>query len=174
MKVSNIHQCEIALDLEKAGVLIDSLATSRDLLWPNHIWPKMELDKGHAIGSTGGHGPIRYFVEEHIPGKSIRFRFSAPKGFDGYHSYDIIEEEKMILRHSVIMKTRGLAVFSWPLIFGPMHNALIEDSLTKAQISLGVPGEMKPWSIWVKILRWLISGGKARSQVLPNKAKVSG
>lgn len=175
MKVINIHQREMGYQPENVGALIDSLASHRDLLWPAHIWPKMEFDRPLATGAVGGHGPIRYRVEEYLPGKSVKFRFTGPKGFDGYHSYEIITRpgEPVILRHSVRMNTHGLAVLSWPLLFEPMHNALIEDSFTKAQVSLGQSGEIKPWSRWVKILRWFVSGGKAAPQIALNKANSS-
>ncbi len=31
------------------------------------------------------------------------------------------------------MSTHGLAVLSWPLVYRPMHDALIEDSLATAE-----------------------------------------
>jgi hypothetical protein len=55
---------------------------------------------------------------------------------------------------------------SWPALFGPLHDALIEDSLVTAQVSLGQPPQVRPWSLWVKVLRWVLSGRKARAQII--------
>ncbi len=62
------------------------------------------------------------------------------------------------------MRTRGLAVISWPLLYAPLHDALIEDSLSFAQLHLGLEPDIRPWSTWVRLLRWLISRGSGRKQ----------
>jgi hypothetical protein len=67
----------------------------------------------------------------------------------------------------VRMTTHGLAILSWPLIFRPLHDALIEDSFATAEAALGQPARMRAWSLWVRLLRWILSGGKARPQVVP-------
>lgn len=170
MQVLNIHEREFEADHNNVGALLDSLASKEDRLWPVLMWPRMELDRPLCVGAVGGHGPIRYLVEEYTPGQSIKFRFTGPKGFDGFHGYEILLRagESVILKHTLRMSARGLAMLSWPLVFRPMHDALIEDSLTTAQVSLGLSPTVKPWSAWVRILRWVISGGKARPQVTPN------
>lgn len=170
MEVLNVHERVLAADPVQVGALLDSLSSREDQLWPNHIWPRMEFDHPLSVGATGGHGPIRYFVEEYTPGKSIKFRFTGPKGFDGFHGYEIISAPKQstVLRHTLKMKTQGLAILSWPWVYRPMHDALLEDSLVTAQASLGLTPQIQVWSLWVKALRWVVSGGKARSQVTPN------
>ncbi len=169
MKVLNVHESALPATHEEICALIDSLGSPRDTLWPHQSWPKMQLDQPLRIGARGGHGPIRYVVEAYVPGQSIRFRFTGPKGFDGYHSYEIAKAfDSSVLRHTVQMTTRGLAVLSWPLLFSPLHDALIEDSLATARASLGQPPNPRPWSPWVRFLRWVVSGGKARSQVTPH------
>ena len=170
MEVLNIHERELEANQVQISALIDSLASKQDRLWPIHIWPRMEFDRSLGVGAKGGHGPIRYFVEEYTSGKSIKFRFTGPKGFDGFHGYDIVSgtKQQVALRHILKMNTYGPAILSWPLFYRPMHDALIEDSLTTAQVSLGLSPEIQTWSPWVKTLRWVVSGGKARSQVTPN------
>ncbi|MBU1566229.1 MAG: SRPBCC family protein [Proteobacteria bacterium] len=169
MKVINIHERELPATSESVGNLIDSLASRADVLWPWHSWPRMEFDQPLGVGAVGGHGPIRYFVEEYLPGRSITFRFTGPKGFDGFHGFSIvnISEKSVLLRHTLQMITHGPAILSWPLIFRPLHDALLEDSLAYAQASLGQTPQMHAWSSWVKLLRWLVSGGKTRPQVTP-------
>lgn len=60
------------------------------------------------------------------------------------------------MRHAQEMWTKGAALPSWPLIFRPLHDALIEDSLDKATISLGQTVEKAahwPMSAVVRTLR---------------------
>lgn len=169
MKVLNIHERELRATPEQVGLLIDSFASKEDALWPGHLWVNMKFDRPLGIGATGGHGPVRYFVEEYIPGRSIKFRFIGPKGFNGFHSFEIIRAigPIVLLRHTLQMTTHGLAILSWPIFFRPMHDAVLEDSLATAQASLGQPPRMQPWSSWVKFLRWVIWKGKARKQIAP-------
>jgi hypothetical protein len=167
MRVLNIHEREFHVAPKRVGALIDSLSSETDALWPNHLWPRMTFDRPLGIGAIGGHGPIRYAVEEYVPGRFIKFRFTGPKGFNGYHSYEAVRtaRQSVVLRHTVKMATHGPALLSWPLVFRPLHDALIEDSLATAQASLGQTPRMKQWSLWVRFLRWLMSGGKAHRQL---------
>lgn len=94
------------------------------------------------------------------------FRFTMPNGLDGYHGYDVLEleKDKTELRETLKMNTHGMAQLSWPLIFRPLHDALIEDSLCFAELRLNLTPTVSEWSWWVKFLRWSISGGKSRPQ----------
>jgi hypothetical protein len=170
MKVHNVHERTFPAT-ELVGALIDSLASEEDALWPIESWPRMVFDRPLVAGAAGGHGPIRYFVEAYSPGESITFRFTGPTGFNGWHGYEIVPmgPEGVALRHTLEMTTSGLATLSWPLVFRPLHDALIEDSLARAQASLGHPPSVRPWSPWVKFLRGAVSRGRARQQVTPNK-----
>lgn len=169
MKILNIHERELPVPLDRAGALVDSLASREDALWPNHCWPRMEFDRQLQVGAIGGHGPIRYFVDAYAPGRSIRFRFSGPNGFNGHHVYEVIDVglERCVLRHTLEMRAHGPAVWSWPIIFRPLHDALIEDSLALAQASLGQTPLIHKWSLWVRLLRWVVSKGRARPQKTP-------
>jgi hypothetical protein len=131
----------------------------------------MEFDRPLGVGARGGHGPIRYFVEDYAPGESVRFRFTAPRGFDGFHVYERIRTtaDTAVLRHTLEMTTHGPAVLSWPVVYRPMHDALIEDSLATAEASLGQAPHIRPWSLWVRLVRWVVSRGKATAQVTPNQ-----
>ena len=103
-----------------------------------------------------------------MPGQSIKFRFTGPRGFDGFHGYDrmVKTENITVLRHTLEMTTHGVAMLSWPMVFRPMHDALIEDSLATAEASLGQVPQIQPWSFWVLVLRWVVSGGKLHPQVI--------
>lgn len=166
MNVRNVHQRTLAADPVQVGTLIDGLASPDDRLWPRRTWPAMTLDRPLGVGAVGGHGPIRYTVEAYEPGRRVRFRFTAPRGFHGTHGFEAapLGEGRTRLRHVVAMETVGWAVVTWPLVFRPLHDALIEDALDQAQRSLGLTTHPSPWSAWVKALRWILSGGKARPQ----------
>ena len=65
MKVVNIHSREYPVASAEVGRLVDTLSSENDLLWPHQLWPRMKFDKPLAVSANGGHGPIRYFVEEY-------------------------------------------------------------------------------------------------------------
>jgi len=163
--VLNVHQRDFDLPAEQVGSLIDTLASPADRLWPKEIWPPMAFDRPLEVGAVGGHGPIRYRIEDYQPGRSIRFRFLGPSGFDGFHAFDVSESASgiTVLRNTLEMNPHGPALLTWPLIFRPLHDALMEDALARAQASLDIDPTIKKWSAWVRLLRWVLSGGKARS-----------
>jgi hypothetical protein len=55
------------------------------------------------------------------------------------------------------MRVRGTARLSWPLVFRPLHDALVEDSLDLAERAvsarLATPAR---WSRYVRLLRCLL------------------
>jgi hypothetical protein len=166
VNIINIHERELPVESERAAAVIDSLSSNKDKLWPRRIWPAMKFDRPLEKGATGGHGPIRYTVEHYEPGASVQFHFTEPKGFNGYHRFEILKNEHktLILRHTLKMNVNGLARISWPFVYRPLHDALIEDSLATAQSSLGQKPDIVKWTVWVRFLRYLMSVGKARSQ----------
>jgi hypothetical protein len=156
MAVLNVHQRRLAVSPDEAGSLIDSLAGPDDRLWPHHAWPPMRFDRPLAVGAVGGHGPIRYVVSHYVPGQWIRFRFTGPRGFDGFHELTVsTQDDGTLLRHTLSMRLHGWARLSWPLVFRPLHDALIEDGLDRA----GVVGRPARWSPYVRLLRGLAAGG---------------
>ena len=158
MQIKNIHERRISAPVIQVGALIDTLASKDDKLWPILKWPAMRFNKDLEVGAKGGHGPVRYFIESYEPGKGIRFQFTGPKGFNGYHSFSVEQSGSgAVLRHVLEMKTSGLAILSWPLIFRPLHDALIEDSFDKAERNMGGNPSGSSWTWWVKLLRWLLS-----------------
>jgi hypothetical protein len=170
--VVNVHEREIPVPAARAGALIGTLASSRDALWPVKTWPRMTLDRPLGIGAAGGHGPIRYVVEDYIPGRFVRFRFTRPRGFRGYHEYEALGRgrESAVLRHTIRMTLRGAARLSWPLLYRPLHDALLEDSLAAAEAALGIPPRRRPWSAWVKLLRRALAAVGPRAGAEPGRA----
>jgi len=58
-----------------------------------------------------------------------------------------------VLRHEMTMDTSGPALLTWPLMFRPLHDALIEDSFDRAAVALGEAPVGAPWSPVVRLLR---------------------
>jgi len=128
----------------------------------------MRLDGPLGIGASGGHGPVRYVVEEYEPGRTVRFRFTRPAGFRGHHAFRIApapDESGVLLTHELTMTVVGSARLTWPLFFRPLHDALIEESLDRAMTEVGdEPEVVAVRSLWVKTLRAVMSlPGQARS-----------
>ena len=110
------------------------------MIWPHGNWPPIVLSDGLKVGSSGGHGPIRYDVIEIVPLEIIRFRFTGPRGYDGVHYFKLesINEKQVKLVHAIDMKLNGSAVLSWLLIFQPLHDALIEDAFDRVSESVDI------------------------------------
>ena len=157
MKVINIHECRLEASVSTIGALLDTLATAEDRLWPYDDWPAMHFDRPLAVGAAGGHGPISYSVESYQPGHSIKFLFTDPPGFDGHHWLEVQPDSQQgsILRHTIHMKVTGRALVSWLLIIRPLHDALLEDALSRVRLAVGMPARRRPWSLWVRFLRWI-------------------
>jgi len=118
----------------------------------------MTFDRPLGVGATGGHGPIRYRVSDYVPGRWIRFRFTGPRGFDGYHEFatDHADDGRAVLRHTIAMHCPRTARLTWPLMFRPLHDALLEDSLECAQSAVtGSLSRPAQWSRYVRFLRRL-------------------
>lgn len=155
--VVNIHAREFPVEAERLGELLDGLASDRDRLWPAHRWPPMRLDGPLQVGAKGGHGPIRYVVERYEPGRSVRFRFTGPRGLTGWHALEAESTGggRSRLRHTVRADLRGGMRLQWPLAIRWLHDALIEDAFDCAARALGQPGPDRPHSLAVRLLRRL-------------------
>lgn len=147
--ITNVHRRKVG---DGAGSLVDGLSGPDDPIWPP-AWPPLLLDRPLSVGAAGGHGPVGYTVEEYEPGRRVRFRFTAPRGFNGHHEFTADDRE---LTHRIVMRTTGLARLSWPLVFRPLHDALLEDALDRACEATGVPYKPARWSLYVRLLRALL------------------
>jgi hypothetical protein len=155
MHVRNVHERCFGVSLTRVGTLLDGLGSEDDRLWPSSRWPRMSFDRPLEVGAIGGHGPIRYGVEAYEPGRMIRFRLHAPRGFDGFHAFEVIAAgvQRTTLRHALEMTARGPALVTWPVVFRPLHDALVEDCLDAAARAVGEAPASRRWSVWVRILR---------------------
>lgn len=162
MSVINIHERMLDASMIEVGRLIDGLASADDKLWPHDRWPAMKFDRPLSVGAVGGHGPIRYTVESYKPGIYLQFRFTEPKGFLGSHRFEVerIEDEKTKLRHIIEMRLAGMAKLSWYVAIRPLHDALLEDALDRAEFYVGKQPAKRDWSLWVKCLTRVMSRGR--------------
>ena len=157
-RVLNIHERVLDIPAGSAGDLIDSLASANDRLWPADRWPAMQFNCSLGIGAVGGHGPIRYCVESYAPGHNIQFRFAEPQGFVGIHRFEIepTGDGRTTLRHVIDMRAVGLAWLAWTVVIRPLHNALLEDALDRAEVFAGKQLPTRDWSLWVRFVRWIM------------------
>lgn len=166
--IVNIHERVIPASVDLVGRMIDTLASTGDMVWPHERWPALQLDRPLQVGAAGGHGPIRYRVESYEPGRKIRFRFLSPEGFVGTHGFDVEDAGGRVskLRHVIEMRTVGIAFLNWSLIIRPLHDALLEDALDKVEGAFRDVGPPRVWSRRVVFLRWLVrkSGGNRRNK----------
>lgn len=161
MQVTNVHGRRFDSDISSIGALVDSLSGSDDRLWPLRQWPAMRFDGPLGVGARGGHGPIRYEVVAYDPGRRVLFRFTGPAGFHGHHGFEVMQssggDDRALLRHELRMCTSGWARVSWPLLYRPLHDALIEDALDQAALAVGEAPRRAGWNLWVRLLRSVLA-----------------
>lgn len=160
MKILNRHERRLNASPEQAGDLVNTLSAEDDKLWPLDKWPPMKFDSELRVGASGGHGPIRYHVSEYVPGRRVEFQFSRKglvAGLDGRHYFEVIPRSDHVqLRHTVDAESDFRSWLKWQVMIGPMHDALLEDALDKAQRALGQPPRRgSRWGWRVRFLRLL-------------------
>ncbi|MFJ3514936.1 MULTISPECIES: SRPBCC family protein [unclassified Streptomyces] len=157
MGVYNVHERLITAKESEVGALIDTLACGEDdRLWPGRVWEEMEFDRPLGVGAMGGHGPVRYTVAAYVPGTWVRFTFTGPRGFHGFHEFTVlpVDAERTALRHTIAMRITGLARITWPLAFRSAHDAVLEDCLDLAELACtGTIARKARWSPYVRLLR---------------------
>ncbi|MEU7038572.1 SRPBCC family protein [Streptomyces sp. NPDC046237] len=159
MGVHNVHERLLTATESEVGALIDTLASGEgDLLWPGAAWSPMEFDRPLGPGAAGGHGPVRYTVTGYAAGRWVRFEFTGPRGFHGFHELAVLPAgpDRTRLHHTLTMAPRGLARLTWPLAWRPLHDACMEDSLDRAELACtGAVRRPARWSPYVRALRAL-------------------
>lgn len=137
-RVHNVHERTLGAEPARVGALIESLASRDDRLWPTRRWPALRLDRGLEPGSDGGHGPVRYAVARHEPSKLVAFAFTPAFPIAGEHRYEALpgDDGGTLLRHTLEGRPQSWLRLGWPLCFRWLHDALIEDSLDRAEAEL--------------------------------------
>ena len=120
------------------GELLGGLGTDRDRLWPTERWPTipLKLDRPPAVGARGGHGLIRYRVEEYEPSRRLVFRFEPGQGLDGRHWFEIetAGDAGARLVHTIDTRVSGPTRLLSPAL-RRMHDLVIEDVLDRAEVA---------------------------------------
>ena len=158
MKILNVHKRLIQQPKAKVAELMSTLATQNDKVWPLEKWPPIRFKNGLVVGSKGGHGPIGYEVAKIEHGKSIHFHFIKPKGFVGFHRFDIssINENQTEIKHTIDMTTNFKASLMWLLAIRWLHDALIDDAFDKVENHFSENKKQSKWSFWVVFLRKIL------------------
>lgn len=158
MKVRNIHSRVISQPKVIVKELFYTLASKNDKIWPVKKWPRMKFKEGLVEGAVGGHGPIRYSIQQYIPGEFIRFKFLQPSGFDGIHQLELIElaPDQTEIKHNIEMNARGIGILSWSLGIRWLHDALIEDAFDQVENHFSKEQKTTEWNWWVKLLRYFL------------------
>jgi hypothetical protein len=160
--VWNVHERVLDAPQAAVGALVDSLSSRDDRLWPHRRWPAMRLDRGLAVGSDGGHGPVRYAVARYEPGGLVAFAFAPAFPIAGEHRCEVLPGpvgETTLLRHVLEGKPHGWLRLGWPLCFRWLHDALIEDAFDRAAADLaGTAWQPRRLPLHVRVLRRLLGG----------------
>jgi hypothetical protein len=156
MNVRNVHERVLPASTATVGELVNSLSSPDDGLWPRGRWPRMELDAPLGVGARGGHAFVRYHVAEYEPGRRVVFEFDPRSRVDGHHRFEVdpVDTEHTVLRHVCEARTKGTVTWAWLLVIRPLHDALVEDALDRAEYSVtGDVARPASWSPWVRLLR---------------------
>jgi hypothetical protein len=151
VKVHSVHVRELPASVDVVGALVDEPAR----MWPRR-WPPLREDR---IGF------LRHEQLDHVPGLRRRYRIIGPRGFSGWHGWDVeTADHGTRLRHEVQAECRGWVRLGWLLVIRPIHDALHEDVLDEAARVVGGPPAARPWPPRVRFIRWAIrKGGLARA-----------
>lgn len=169
--IRNIHERFLAAEPAAVGVLLDTLGSDQDSVWPGDEWWPMVLDRPLEVGASGGHADIRYTVDFHEPGRRVVFRFDPACGLSGTHAFEAEPRQGgALLRHDLTARALGRNRLLYPLVIRPIHDAMVEDAFDRIQERL-VPGRAQtPWSPYVRLLRRLV-GLSPRSHRVPGAVR---
>ena len=169
MMVHNVHERVLPVPADEVGPLLDRLGGPEDVLWPSPQWAPMVLDRPVGLDATGGHGPIRYRVTAHRPGRLVEFTARPGSGFDGTHTFSVepAGASRTVLRHVLRARPIGGMRLLWPLVVRWVHDAVLEDLFDRAEAAVGTgPARPARWSPWVRLLRRL-DGPRAHPTAVP-------
>lgn len=160
----NVHERPLPAPPERVGALIDSLGGESDRLWPPG-WPQLRFEGPLAVGVPGGHGPVSYVVSHYVPGRWVRFRFTGPRGFVGFHEFSVegFGEGRSVLRHALVVRPCGWRWLAWPLVVRPLHDAVFGHVLECAERALAGRATRPVRCGWyVRLLRAATARGGSR------------
>jgi len=176
VKIDNRHERRFQAKADSVGSILDTLSGPDDRLWPGDTWPPMLFDTSLNPGAKGGHGVVRYEVEDYTPGRRTIFRFDGTgltADLDGRHYFEVIRRNRhVILRHVIDAECRFKAWLKWKIVIEPLHDALLEDALDRAEQALnGCVARPARWSPRVKILRNILAKKRLRVEQTTKRMK---
>lgn len=128
-RVVNVHERHLAAGADEVGALLDTWGSPGDRLWRSALAEPTAFQRGLEIGSRGGHGPVRYRVVGHVPGRSVRVELEPGVGLRGHHGFEVrpLQDGRCLLRHELVATPYGTARLAWPLLIRPIHDGVVED-----------------------------------------------
>ncbi|GLZ79859.1 hypothetical protein Afil01_46660 [Actinorhabdospora filicis] len=154
----NVHSRVIDAPAHVIDGLLAGLATREDRVWPSPRWWPIRFDGPVVPGARGGHGPVRYAVEDVGVGR-VRFRFDPRIGLRGYHEFTRAEDGggRTVVTHVLEGRASGWMRVLWPLMVRWCHDELTEDALDNLEAAatgrLGAPRRGKAWArLWRRFL----------------------
>lgn len=128
-EVRNVHERTIAAGGAEVGRMLDTLGTEGDLMWRTDLVPAMVMSDGPRVGSSGGHGLVRYHVTAFEPGRRIEYTMEDGLGLAGTHTFTVSpgEGESTRIRHEIRGRLSGAMRWAWGTIVEPTHDGVIED-----------------------------------------------
>jgi len=152
----NVHERHVQAPADDVGAVLETLAGPDDQVWPGDVWPAMVLDRGLAVGSTGGHDDIRYTVTGHEVGRRVELTFGPGCGIVGTHVFEVVDgpSRGCLVRHELHGRSEGSMRLMWPLVVRWVHDAVVEDAFDRVERALGVgPARPATWTPYVRLLR---------------------
>jgi hypothetical protein len=155
--ICNVHQRTLPVGVADAGFLIDDLGGPDDRLWPYDRWPAIRFDRPLQVGAKGGHGPFRYKVGAHSPGRRVQFVF-ASANVEGFHEFELLagDEAHCVLRHTLMAHPSRPFRLAWSLFIAPLHDACLRDILDRAEAATGGDSRRRPHPAAVRARRLLL------------------
>ncbi|MFD8953124.1 hypothetical protein ACFV0B_30220 [Streptomyces xanthophaeus] len=122
------------------------------------------LDQGEVPLLERLHGAQPHLGEQRWPPREAVVHGAAGRADGLGHEFAVlpVDADRTLLRHTPATSTSGLPRVTWPLVWRPLHDACLEDSLDRAELArTGAVARPARWSPYVRFLRTL--AGRAAS-----------
>jgi len=163
-----VQQALIALstDAEGRGMLllvVLFVSTAIAIFFSYQTLHAIERPLTRLVTAANQFGAGDLTVAAYEPGRRLRFEFEPgpfSSGLLGYHEFTVLDDGPAgaTLRHLIAARALGAKRLAWPLVIRPLHDALLEDLLDRAErAASGRDTGSRGWSPWVRLLRWMLA-----------------